>query len=244
MTSSSQRPATTVVQPPEIKDSLAGMVRVTSMDVDPASHHYIVLSFLYPWMQRVALPAANGLMLDFGCGGQPYRNMFETRVSKYIGADVAAAANVRLDLEFKPGEPLSMPASSVDTILSTQTLEHVKDVDFYLNECNRLLKPGGTLILTAPMQWRHHEVPFDFLRFTKYGIHHLLSRHRFEVISTDQCGGAFALMGQIFLSHLSERGIQRPWLFKRLNRLFLWLDKKYPDYQDTINWMCIARKAS
>src|SRR5204862_7268221 len=121
------------------------------------------------------------LMLDYGCGGQPYRTMFETKVSRYIGADVAAAANTKIDLEFQPGRPLPLGSSTIDTILSTQTLEHVQDAHTYLAECNRLLKTGGTLILTAPMQWRHHEVPFDFLRFTKYGLIHLLTQYCLEV---------------------------------------------------------------
>src|SRR5882724_91724 len=227
---------------PDVKEALGGLARVASMEVEPVSHHYIVLSFLYPWMEKIALPSAHGVMLDYGCGGQPYRTMFETKVSRYIGADVAAAANTKLDVEFQPGRPLPLDASTIDTVLSTQTLEHVPDAYSYLAECNRLLKADGTLILTAPMQWRHHEVPFDFLRFTKYGLIHLLKQHGFEVERMDQCGGVYALLGQIFLSHLDERGFRKPWLFRRLNRLFLWLDKKYPDCEDTINWMCIARK--
>jgi SAM-dependent methyltransferase len=227
----------------QIKHVLEGLERVKEMQVDPASHHYIVLSHLYRWMRERALPAAYGVMLDYGCGGQPYRQLFSSQVSRYIGADVAAAQNTTLDIEFKPEEPLPLPDSSIDTILANQTLEHVADVDFYLQECHRLLRPGGTLILTAPMQWRHHEVPYDFLRFTRYGLTRLLTQHGFEVKDLTPSGGVYALLGQIFLNHLSERGIQRKFLFRQINRLALWLDRKVPDTEDTINWMCIAAKA-
>jgi SAM-dependent methyltransferase len=229
---------------PDIKQTLAGLGRIMQMEVSLDNHHYIALSHLYRWMQEVAGPAAHGVLLDYGCGGQPYRNFFSTRVERYIGADVVSAKGITLDLEFDPEQPLPLAASSIDTILSTQTLEHVADVHFYLTECNRLLKPEGTLILTAPMQWRHHEVPFDFLRFTRFGILKLLEAHGFETLDLSPSGGVYALLGQIFLNHLAEkRGMKRKFLFRQINRLCLWLDEKYRDYDDTLNWMCVARKA-
>jgi SAM-dependent methyltransferase len=193
-------------------------------------------------MTEEALPAAKGVMLDYGCGGQPYKFLFMERVSKYIGADVAAAKDTILDLEIVPDKPVPLLDASVDTVLSTQTLEHVPNVEFYLAECHRLLKQDGVLILTAPMQWRHHEVPYDFFRFTKYGLTALLTRHGFTITNMTPCGGVYALIGQIFLNHLAERGIHNKSLYRLVNRLVLWLDKKYPDTEDTLNWMLIARK--
>ena len=48
------------------------------------------------------------------------------------------------------GEGAPLPDWIVDTALSTQTIEHVLDVDAYLVECGRLLKPHGTSVLIAP----------------------------------------------------------------------------------------------
>jgi len=225
-----------------IGEHLDGVVRTTDMRVELESHHYIVLSQLYDWMGKEAFAAAHGVMLDYGCGGQTYRKLFEPKIAKYIGADVATAANTTLDIELLPNEPVSLPDDSVDTVLANQTLEHVSNTDFYLRECYRVLRPGGVLILTAPMQWRHHEVPYDFLRFTKYGLIELLKRNGFEITSMASTGGVYSLLGQIFLNHLAERGIQRKRLFRWINRLALWLDRKIPDAGDTINWMCIASK--
>ena len=86
------------------------------------------------WLRDVAAPATEGVLLDFGCGGQPYRDLFTPRINRYVGADVAAAAGVSLDVTFGPGEPLSLSDASIDTILSTQVLEHVADPDFYLRD--------------------------------------------------------------------------------------------------------------
>src|ERR1700688_1568551 len=166
--------------PEDIDEHLRGIVRTKDMHVEPDSHHYIVLSQLYAWIEKEAFVVAHGVMLDYGCGGQTYRKLFETKVEKYIGADVATAAGTELDIKLQPNQPVPLPDGSIDTVLAIQTLEHVPDPNFYLHECYRVLRPGGVLILAAPMQWRHHEVPYDFFRFTKYGLIEILTRNGFE----------------------------------------------------------------
>ena len=217
--------------------------RRNSMKLSESDFHYIVLSFLYAWMDRVALPVVSGILLDFGAGGQPYRGLFEPAVKKYIAADVTPTPGLVLDVTLVPGQPVPMEAGSVDTILSSQTLEHVPDPAFYLRECRRLLRPGGVLILTAPMQWRHHEQPYDYFRFTRYGLSHLVTQAGFTIENLEGTGGVWALIGQILNSALVERGIRRPIVFRLVNRTALWLDRRYPDSDDTINWMCLARAA-
>jgi len=217
--------------------------RTVSMDNSPSGHHYIVLSYLYEWMETIAVQHASGKLLDFGCGGQTYRNLFEGCVDQYIGADVVAAPGISLDIELKPNQAVDIEAGKIDTVLSNQVLEHVPDPNFYLSEVARVLKKNGTLVLTAPMQWRHHEVPFDYYRFTKYGVIDLLERNGFSVIRIDPCGGVFALIGQILCDYFSSNNISFfKWGYRAMNRFFLWLDSKYPDSDSTINWMCIAKK--
>ncbi len=226
----------------DIRERLANVQRVKSMSLSLDSHHYITLSYLYDWLKNTAIHAARGTILDYGCGGQPYRELFSSKAQQYIGADVAAAADTAPDLTFLPGERLTLADESIDTILSTQVLEHVAEHDSYLAECRRLLKPGGRLLITVPMQWRHHEVPFDYFRYTRFGITHCLVKYGFAIEDLKPCGGVYALIGQIFASHLAERGVDHKWTFRLINRLALWLDKKYPDYEDTLAWLCIARK--
>jgi SAM-dependent methyltransferase len=162
------------------------------------------------------------------------------KLSRYIGADVSAADGIFLDIEIEPQQALPLDAASIDTLLSTQTLEHIEDVEFYISECARLVRPDGVLILTAPMQWRHHEVPYDYWRFTQYGLISLLERHGFSIKSIAPCGGVYALIGQIFLSHLHERGVRKKWLNKMVNWFALYLNQHWNDTEDTLNWMCIA----
>ena len=226
----------------KLKKALSGVVRQVDSGAPRDHHHYLVLSIIDRWIREHAVGAVHGTLLDYGCGGQPYRALFAPYIERYIGADVAAAVGIKLDLELIPGEPVPLPDESVDTILSTQTIEHVPDVDAYLAECRRLLKPNGTLVLTAPMHWRHHEVPYDFLRFTRFGLTRLLEKHDFAIKNLEPCGGVYVLMGQIFLDHLAERGIKSRTVYRIVNWTALFLDRKYPDMEDTLNWQCIAFK--
>lgn len=226
----------------DIRSALDGILRMKSADVNSSSQHFIVLSLLHKWLSDIALPHVSGVLLDLGCGGQPYKTLLSSRYTRYIGADVAAAKDVDLDIEMTPGEPVLLADTSVDTILSTQTLEHVYDFQFYVRECHRLLKPGGILILTVPMQWRVHEAPYDYWRFTRYGVSELMARNDFNVISITPCGGICALVGQIVNNHLDvfRRGSKS--IYRFINCLALWLDRRFPDADETLLWMCLSQK--
>jgi hypothetical protein len=58
--------------------------------------------------------------------------------------------------------------------------------------------------------------------------------------SISPCAGLYALIGQIFLSHLHEQGVQKKWLNKIINRLALYLDNRWIDKDDMLNWQVIA----
>ncbi len=227
----------------DIRSPVADILRMKSAEVNSSNQHFIVLSLLHEWLTDIALPHAGGVMLDLGCGGQPYKTLFSSRVTRYIGADVAAARDIHLDIEMAPGEPVPLADASVDTILSTQTLEHVYDFQFYVRECHRLLKPGGILILTVPMQWRVHEAPYDYWRFTRYGVSELMTRNDFAEISITPCGGICALVGQIVNSHLDVHRRGSKLIYRFINWLALWLDRRVPDADETLLWMCLSQKS-
>lgn len=224
-----------------VSSSQTRIARMTGMTVSRNSHHYIVLRVLNQWVRDVGALYARGVLLDYGCGGQPYRAYLLQYLERYIGADVAAAKGTSLDIQFDPDQPLPLSGHSVDTILSTQTLEHVRNPAQYLQECARLLRPGGHLLISVPMQWRLHEVPHDYWRFTKYGLQELMAQHGFEVVEISTCGGAWALAGQIITSHLAETGRGSKLLFRCLNEFFIRMDRLLPDSDETIGWMCVAR---
>jgi SAM-dependent methyltransferase len=105
-------------------------------------------------------------VVDLGCGDRPYAPLLEARGAVYVACDLDGDVDVRI----VPGRPLDLPDASVDGIVSFQVLEHVWDLDWYLGECRRLLKPGGWLLLSTHGTWLYHPHPTDFRRWTRDGL--------------------------------------------------------------------------
>lgn len=105
-------------------------------------------------------------VVDVGCGNCPYRPLFAETGCEYVGCDIDGDVDVR----FTPGERIDLPDGYADGVVSFQVLEHVWDLDWYLGECQRLLKPGGWLLLSTHGCWPYHPHPTDFRRWTQDGL--------------------------------------------------------------------------
>jgi SAM-dependent methyltransferase len=128
----------------------------------PWSADYLSSRVLDPDVRREA-GALHGRVLDLGCGHRRYESALPP-ASVYVGYDVDTTGS-------EPdvcglAEALPFRAGAFDAVLSTQVLEHVPAPAAMLAEAHRVLTPGGILVLTAPQQWRLHEEPHDFWRFT------------------------------------------------------------------------------
>ncbi len=198
---------------------------------------------------------AKGRLLDIGCGNKPYYGIVAPLIDEYVGCDIIQSSDHSVDI-ICPANRIPLPAETFDTVISTQTIEHVEDHQGLLNEAFRLLKPGGHLILSGPMYWPLHEEPYDFFRFTKYGLTYLLKNSGFDVVTIKSNGGKWSVAGQALLHALmtdirkfkSVRGRVFRRLFKifgavrSVNRFFLYMDTKYPDPTNTMNYVVVAQK--
>lgn len=116
-------------------------------------------------------------VVDFGCGREPYRTAFEERGATYLGADYGSNCDLPISADGKV--PIS--DNHADAVLSVQVLEHVRDLDVYLNEARRILKPDGQLILSTHGTWLYHPHPEDHRRWTRQGLITDLEMRGFEV---------------------------------------------------------------
>ena len=110
-------------------------------------------------MIRMVAPGLRGKYLDVGSGHghlvQRVRQEFSVQVS---------ACDYRADLINKKGlgegiivdvvnlndDPLPYPDQEFDLVTCTEVLEHLEDYRGTLREINRVLQPGGVLVLTTP----------------------------------------------------------------------------------------------
>lgn len=58
-------------------------------------------------------------------------------------------------------------------------------------EFNRILKKDGKIILSAPLGFGEHMVPFDYFRFTQFGLKALGEKNGFKIVSIEPHGGIF-----------------------------------------------------
>jgi len=87
--------------------------------------------------------------------------------------------------------------ASFDAVLCSEVLEHVPEPTHALDEFTRLLKPGGTLILTAPFSSIVHMAPYHFCAgFSKYWYQHHLNQRGFRIQTLVANGDWYSLLRQ------------------------------------------------
>jgi SAM-dependent methyltransferase len=126
--------------------------------------------------------SVQGRVLDVGCGQKPYMQMFD--VTEYVGVEIDTPENraQRKPADvFYDGRHLPFGEAEFDTVVCNQVLEHVFEPETFVAELCRVLKPNGALVLTVPFVWDEHEQPFDYARYSSFGLRHLLSKHGFEL---------------------------------------------------------------
>jgi SAM-dependent methyltransferase len=160
---------------------------------------------------KAVAPRAHGLLLDVGCGDKPYEAWFRPHVRAYVGIEqaatfglTAAGARARADVIYGGGA-LPFRDGAFDTVLSVQVLEHTPRPAALVAEMSRVLAPGGLLILTAPFQFRLHEQPHDYFRYSPHGLRQLCADAGLEVTEVLQQGSLWSVLGHKLNSFLGLR---------------------------------------
>lgn len=159
----------------------------------------------------------SGVLIDVGCGKQPYRSEFR-QVKKYIGLDRAMNADMVHDLkEF----PYPLEGGAADWVLCTQVLDDIPDQDAFIRELHRLLARQGGLILSVSFVWELHDLPHDYGRPSPQQLRLLLERNGFELIELQPVGNSWTTLGQVININLLNIMSKRSWWFKLISPLLL-----------------------
>ncbi len=136
-----------------------------------------------------AATPSGGRVLDAGAGNGLYRHHFD-----HVGYEAA-------DFEAVPGKDygynhyvcdlaaIPVEDDRYDVVLLSQVLEHLPEPIAVLTELRRVLKPGGRIFASAPLFYEEHEQPYDFYRYTQFGLRHLFEAAGFRDLEIDWLEG-------------------------------------------------------
>jgi SAM-dependent methyltransferase len=137
--------------------------------------------------------------LDVGCGDG--RLTAQLDAAALTAADVSAVAlrraaarlpGARL-VELEPDAAFPLDDAAFDLVLCAETVEHVRDVQLFLSEIRRVLRPGGELALTTPAAGPlgRPEDPLSphLRRFTRRSLTRVLGELGFELRSLRRRSG-------------------------------------------------------
>lgn len=138
----------------------------------------------------------NKNILDVGAEERPYKKYFKKL--KYFSQDITQNKAGSIDFvgAINNGVP-EIKSGSFDYILCTQVLEHIPEPDKAFKEFNRILKPGGKVFLTTHMCYFEHMIPYDYFRFTRYGLRYLGESNGFEMEHIISHGGIFQVIARL-----------------------------------------------
>lgn len=183
---------------------------------------YIIRRGLYKEISRMA-PKVAGDILDFGCGQKPYKTCF-LNASTYVGVDIEVSGHNHEDSKvdcFYDGKVLPFPDNSFDSVVCFEVLEHVFNVDEVLCEISRVLKPDGIFLGTMPFIWEEHEAPYDFARYTSYGLLHIFKKNNFKVLELVKSTTSILAIGQLLVNYIANNLLPHGRMLGRFSQLLI-----------------------
>ena len=144
----------------------------------------------------------HGKILDFGCGSKPYKSCF--LFDEYVGLDLYSPTNSNENLAdfYYDGIVLPFEDGHFDSFFSSEVFEHVFNLENILIEIRRVLKKDANCLITVPFNFELHEIPFDYARYTPYGLTYLLEKSGFQVTKIIPTTSNFSSLLQQALAYL------------------------------------------
>jgi len=161
------------------------------------------------WLKKVLSELPTGAsLLDAGAGECAYKKYcghlryVSQDLAKYdgtgeVGLQMGSWDTSRIDIVSDITD-IPVPDASFDAVLCTEVLEHVSDPVVALKELERVLKPGGTLIITAPFVSTTHFAPYHYATgFNRYFYESHLQYRGFEIVELVENGNFFEFVAML-----------------------------------------------
>lgn len=135
----------------------------------------------------------HGRCLDAGCGRAPYKRLMGRFFDEWVTLDIRPVGAV-----MSPMEEMPFDAESFDFVLCTDALQYSPAPQIAFAEFYRVLKPGGTLLVSAPNNQDDDETVL--FRFPIAGLVDMAKRHNLEVIHAASAGNKFESIFEGYLT--------------------------------------------
>lgn len=156
----------------------------------------------------------HGRVLNAGCGDRDISEILKSWHAELVdNCDIQSSIPGAFHCDLAD---IPKPDGFYNAVLCNAVLEHVPDPEAVMLEFNRLLVPGGSLVVSVPFLQPFHPTPFDFRRYTRSGLEQLGLRTGFRLLEMNPVHSLSQTIGWILWAHLEERG-------SRLGKLLLWL---------------------
>ena len=160
------------------------------------------------WIEKTLAKVPSGFkILDAGAGEQPYKAWCQHL--EYVSQDFGEYDSHKIQEGLQPADfdtsnvdiqsditAIPLPDASFDVVMCIEVLEHVPDPLSAFRELDRLLKPGGLMIITAPFASLTHFAPYHFSTgFTKYFYTNILTEG-YIILEIESNGNFFEYLAQ------------------------------------------------
>jgi SAM-dependent methyltransferase len=161
----------------------------------------VVASLVAEFYTRAIPLWVSGDLADLGCGNAPLLGAYTKYCDSVLLVDWENSEhpNPLLDITLDLNQPLAaIDSESLDTVLLSDVLEHIREPAELLAEIWRILRPGGYLVMNVPFTYRLHERPHDYYRYTSYALEYLTTAAGFEVVELSALGGWLEIMADMW----------------------------------------------
>lgn len=193
---------------------------------------------------HLQIPTRGMRVLDLGCGDGRTLWTLQQLGCEGVGVDfdrqAAEAARARgLNVRVGALDQQEFPDEAFDAILLSHVIEHLPDPLATMEECLRILKPGGQLKMLTPnasslghrwfgVHWIALDPPRHLNIFTPRSLERLMGEDGFveaEAPTTASGADRIAIMSLNIRDEGRAKMLERPgWLRKRHGRALLWLE--------------------
>ncbi len=186
-----------------IPDSGSALVKIRELAInDP---FYTIRRY---YIDKYFLEATHVLtegMKILDVGGKRHGKRGEFNIEKmnldvqYVNIDPSTSPDYECDASSIP-----VNKETFDAVVCGETLEHIPNPIDVLKEINRLLKPGGRVIITVPFMYHIHADPEDYGRYTPTYWRVAAGQAGFSGISIQPQGGLYVVAASLFKTWWQE----------------------------------------